>query len=75
MKNSFVLPSCNYNLVLSEDDLKQILDGKHVLIRPDKTTGVFTDKFGNVSNTSGHGLIYCSDDEYPVQYVTIGLER
>ena len=36
MKASFTLPSCNYNIVLSKEDLEQLLKTGHITVRPNK---------------------------------------
>lgn len=75
MKNGFVLPSCNYNIVLSDDDLKQLLDKGYVTIRPMKMEGIFKSEFGMNRETVGHSLTYGDKyTEQPVQFVTIGLD-
>lgn len=42
MKASFMLPSATYNLVLSKDELKKLVDTGYILIQPSRepcTTG------------------------------------
>ena len=75
MRIGFVLPSCNYNIVLSNEDLKQLLDKGYILIRPNKTVGIFKDEYGKVHDTSGHDLIYGDKrGEQSIQYVNIVLD-
>lgn len=75
MRTGFVLPSCNYNIVLSEDDLKQLLEKGYILITPSKTKGTFSDEYGNRNDTFGHGLTYRDwHGEEPVQFVGIALD-
>ena len=75
MQVGFVLPSCNYNLVLSEADIKQLLDTGYISIVPRKTSGTFRDDRGVTYNTSGHELIYTSAGaDIAVQYVGIAID-
>jgi hypothetical protein len=75
MRTGFGLPSCTYNIVLSEEDIKYLLEKGHILMRPERTNGKFIDDHGHDYNTYGHYLRY--DDNYigmPVQFVGIGLD-
>lgn len=37
MKISFCLPSCNYNIILTREELQQLIDTGHTgVIRPDR---------------------------------------
>lgn len=37
MKTSFILPSCNYNIGISKDELQQLLDTGHILMSVHRT--------------------------------------
>lgn len=76
MKTGFVLPSCNYNIVLSEEDLKQLLAKGYISMDPNRTFGIFRDEYGIRQYTTGHNLMYTDQyGENHVQFVGIGLER
>ena len=63
MKNSFVLPSCTYNIVLSKDDVEQLLKSGHITIR-------------NSYVGEGRDLIHTDEHvPYHVQYINIGLDK
>lgn len=36
MKAGFILPSCNYNIVLSKKDLEELLTKGHLLVDPER---------------------------------------
>ena len=76
MRVGFVLPSCNYNIVLSADDLKQLTETGYISMRPDRTAGTFKNDHGVTQNTTGHHLMYNDQyDENHVQFLGIVLEN
>lgn len=76
MKAGFVSPSCNYNIVLSEEDLVRLLDKGYITQNPEKIKGTYRDKYGKSHITSQHHLTYIDEyDEHPVQYIGIVLDR
>lgn len=47
MKISFCLPSCNYNIILTREELQQLIDTGHTgVIRPDRIPGLYYDERG-----------------------------
>lgn len=75
METGFAVPSCNYNIKLSDEDLKQLLEKGYVTMRPIATKGMFIDEHGNSSEVSGTSLTYGEDDDYPVQFVCVCLDK
>lgn len=62
MRTAFALPSCNYNIELTKDDLEQLLEKGYITMR---TTGLLgTD----LTYNDGHG-------PYPVQYVCVSTKK
>lgn len=75
MRTGFVLSSCNYNIVLSKDDVKQLLEKGYVTMNPFKTNGTFIDEHGNSLEANSTSLTYGEDDDYPIQFVSVVLEK
>lgn len=76
MKTGFVLPSCNYNIVLSEEDVKPLLEKGYVTMVPRKTQGIHRDDHGIKYDIPGHELMYTDRlGEEPVQFVCVTLEN
>lgn len=76
MTNSFVLPSCNYNIVISKSDLVQLMEKGSVTMRPLTTRGIFKSEFGMNRETDAHSLRYTDNQTaQPVQFVSIVLEK
>ena len=76
MRTAFVLPACNYNIVLSKEDLEQLLEKGYITRSPSKTDSIFVDEFGVNRNTLGHHLSYNDAyDEQPVQFISIAIEK
>lgn len=77
MQISFVLPSCNYNIVMTQKELQRLIETGHSdLIRPEKTTGCFIDEYGNKQNNISGMVTYTNRmDEYPIQFITINVEK
>lgn len=76
MKNSFTLPSCSYNIVLSKADVNNLLAKGYMIMRPLKTIGIFKSEFGINRETSSHSLTYNDDQTIePVQFVSVVLEE
>lgn len=70
MKSGFVLPSCNYNIELSKDDIRQLLEKGYITRTVSKMEGTFKDELGVTHNVLGHCLAYRDDcGEYPVQFI------
>lgn len=76
MKVGFVLPSCNYNIVLTEEELKQLNETAHCLMmKPGKTYGTFRDGMNKEAVAEhGHYLTYSGHEEWSVQFLTISAE-
>ena len=74
MNVGFVLPSHNYNIVLTEDDLKTLLETGLLLMRPNRTDGSFHDN-GVSRDVHGHVLCYSDPivDDADVQFLTVGI--
>ena len=74
MNVGFVLPSHNYNIVLTEDDLKVLLETGLLLMRPARTEGSFHEN-GVSIDVHGHILRYSDPivDDADVQFLTVGI--
>lgn len=81
MQVSFVEPSCNYNIVLSEEDLKKLIETGFIMYRPERIEGSFTNDHSTSKDNNGHHLIYnnsimnSKDEDEPVQFVGIVLKQ
>jgi hypothetical protein len=76
MRTGFVLPSCTYNIVLSKDDLTQLLEKGYIAWDPIRINGTFRDEFGVSHDASGHSLFYSDKHgEQPVQFVGLALDN
>ena len=73
MKISFVLPSCNYNIVLSHEELQHLIEtGYAGVIRPSR----FRDEQGSAQEEVYHSLDYTSrSGTHSVQFLTIAVEK
>ena len=78
MHTGFVKPSHNYNIVLTDDDLKVLLETGHLLMRPTKTKTTFFD--GSIpvnkrTESNGHSLTYDDPavENANIQYLTINI--
>lgn len=59
MRVSFVLPSCNYNIVLTREELQELIDtGYTGGFRPDRIPGYFRDEHGVRQEDVYHALRY-----------------
>lgn len=77
MKVAFVLPSCNYNICLSREELQHLIEtGCTGVIRPDREPGIFRDEH-DVKQEGVYHELRCSDKngEYPVQFLTVNVEK
>jgi len=76
MKIGFVLPSHNYNIVLTKDELNMLLSGKVISMRPERTTGYHFDSVGKGTPIQGHHLAVESDgaEQETIQYLTIVVD-
>lgn len=77
MKVAFVLPSCNYNICLTRDELQQLIEtGCSGVMRPDREPGVFRDEYGKKQEGIYHELGYTDKNgEYSVQFLTVNIEK
>lgn len=77
MKVAFVLPSCNYNLCLSREELEELITKSHVTtLRPSRVPGYFLDEHGVRRENIYHELDYTDKSgRYPVQFLTINVEK
>ena len=76
MKNNFALPSGNYNIVLSKEDLEQLVDKGYITKRPSRVDTTFVDEYGHERDVPSHDLLY--DDirgKKCVQFLSISLEK
>ena len=88
MKAGFVLPSCNYNIVLSKEDIQQLLETGHIIARPSKdrpctvrsSNGDVKDGYNDLrffvneelKNFNGEEE---GNQEWWIQFLTINLEK
>lgn len=77
MKISFVLPSCNYNIVLSHEELQHLIEtGYAGVVRPDRVPSRFRDEQGSAQEEVYHSLDYTSrSGTHSVQFLTIAVEK
>lgn len=77
MKVAFVMPSCNYNICLSREELDELISKGHVTtLRPSRVPGYFLDEHGVKRESIYHALDYTDKSgKYPVQFLTIGVEK
>lgn len=77
MKVSFVLPSRNYNIVLSREELQHLIEtGCTGCFRPDRIPGYFRDEHGVKQEGVYHALRYTDKNgEESVQFITINVEK
>ena len=78
MKAGFVLPSCNYNIVLSKDELKALLEKGQIVVRPLKEIPCrFIDWSRKLDTDTRSDLRFKTDvtlTEYSIQFLTINVE-
>lgn len=78
MKAGFVLPSCNYNIVLSKDELKSLLEKGHIMVRPLKEIPCrFKDASRRLNADTRSDLRFQTDvtmEDYSIQFLTINIE-
>jgi hypothetical protein len=72
MKTNFILPSCCYNLVLSKEDIEQLLTKGYITINPYKTEGICQDEHGIKHEKQDHVLMYNDDS---IQFISIVLDK
>lgn len=77
MKISFCLPSCNYNIILTREELQQLIDTGHTgVIRPDRISGLYYDERGRRQEGVYHDLRYLDrNGEESVQFLTVNVEK
>jgi hypothetical protein len=88
MKTSFILPSCNYNIGISKEELQQLLDTGHILMTVHRTDCYAGRTIFNGSDFEtldkkeiGNHLYFRLDDnvadieagDYGVQFLTINV--
>ena len=79
MYTGFVKPSHNYNIVLTEEDLKVLLEKGYLLMCPTKTKTTFFDgsiPINKRTESNGHSLTYDDPavENADVQFLTINLD-
>lgn len=81
MQVSFVEPSCNYNIILTEADVNELLSKGYIFFRPERINGSFTNDHATSKDNNGHHLLYNNSDDNssnkdkPVQFVGIALKQ
>ena len=76
MKVGFALPSCNYNIVLTKEDVEKLLEGEYIFIRPDKEPSRFCNDHGVGYKEVPHYLRYDGQmGEYTVQFLGICMDK
>ena len=77
MRISFCLPSCNYNIILTREELQQLIDTGHTgVIRPDRIPGLSYDERGRRQECVYHDLRYLDrNGEESVQFLTVNVEK
>ena len=76
MRSNFILPSCNYNIVLTKEDVERLMTKGYITMNPSKTSGVYHDECGMKCERNGHSLTYSdTNNEHNVQFVAIILDK
>lgn len=77
MRISFCLLSCSYNIILTREELQQLIDTGHTgAIRPDRIPGFYYDERGRRKEGVYHDLRYLDrNGEESVQFLTVNVEK
>lgn len=69
------MPSCNYNIILSRDDLKQLLETGYISKDPSRVESTFCNECGECSKVNNHRLVYSNDNvKSHIQFIGIGIK-